>query len=183
MAEPLVYTNRMAIEKFNRTRGVPKDGAQLILPDIGQVHTVVGKLFWKYRDRFPIVNVSLVFEAPCAVCGAPFRYNLPWRLQYRLMRTCEAHRGQWRSPEPKRYPNRRSPFVERVSRMLLAEVRQHGSISFEGAVISIASKIERNPDALQDCRRGNTRQAIRTMIERRRLPKGIRVSETHFLKA
>lgn len=177
-----VYTNRMAIEKFNRTRGVPKDGAELVLPDIGQVHKVIGKMFWKHRDRFPIVNVSIVFESPCAVCGALYRYNLPWRLQDRLLRTCEAHRGQFRSPAaPKTWRWKCRPFEQRVAALLLAVVRQFGSIRQTDAVVSIAAQIEPSLISDRDTRKARAKSALRNLIAEGKLPRGIRVTPDAFI--
>lgn len=174
--EPLTWTNRMAIAKFNRTRGVPKDGAQLILPDIGQVHTVVGVMHWRYRDRFPITNQSIIFEAPCAVCGALYRYNLPWRLQDRLVRTCPDHRGQWRTPVPR--PRTRwkvRPFEQRISRLLLSTVSKRIQCAPSDAVVSLADELHK-PGQRLDAVRYRIRRHLQCLIAEGRLPKGVRVN-------
>lgn len=176
--EPLTWTNRDAIAKFNRKRGVPKNGSQLILPDIGQVHTVIGVKFWRYANRFPRTQIGLVMESYCAVCQARYEHHLGWRLRHGPIRTCEAHRGTWRSPAPQVRRRQPARFRESVAALLLRSLTS-GSVPLltqEAAVQSLVAGIQIPLCAKRDSRSMRVRLALRQLIERNALPKGVRLN-------
>lgn len=176
----IVYTNRMAMAAFNRKRGVPKDGAQLILPDIGQVHTVVGKMFWKYRVRKPFVNASIIYQSRCAACGEEYTYNVPFHAP-RLVRTCPDHRGKWRSPQYAREKAHPKPFRNKVAALLLATLKHAKKSAHKDIVISLSQPLTKPNDPRPDAVRYNVRRALQSMIDDKALPPHVRVTATHFI--
>lgn len=117
-------TNREIITAFHKANERIEEGAEIVLPDTGQRFVVVGHSYWrKSGSRF--VRVGLVWQAPCAVCGELFESDTHLRFKW-LTRTCEIHRGQWRSPAFKAAKkvrdsdSRRTPVIDAISATLSA---------------------------------------------------------------
>ena len=68
-----------------------------VLDMLGQRFTVIAMKHWRYANRKKPA-LSLVWESHCAICNQPYQFNKPRHTFTSLVRTCPAHRGQFRTP-------------------------------------------------------------------------------------
>ncbi len=165
-------TNQEAVAEFHqafRGRRV-EEGDVLILPDVGQVYTVVGHKFWKKKDSNSF-TIGLVFESDCMVCDQPFTQVLHRHFKG-LARTCKAHRGKWknpnRTPRSRRPSPRKTPFHDAIRQTLDAFSLAADSVSLDDVVARAATLVPRG-DGARDIRRQSVHRAIRTLHEQGRL--------------
>ena len=157
LKNPNEWTNSEVIEawKWMRRERKPQIGDKLSLT-CGQLFRMTNVLHWNYASRPR--QLSYEFESHCMICDKPYRFNVPSYFQS-LVRTCEAHRGQY--CEPRRYalppaPKHLISGPGSIQRALLAEIEARDTVGQPVEQESICAELE----AQGICTKGNAARAL-----------------------
>jgi len=141
-----------------------KMGEQLILPDTLQVYTFVSTRFVRINKHRQIWNV---WQSRCPICGIPFTFSLN-RKRNSMVRTCPAHRGQWRAPRRPAAPKPRRERSTPIRDAILAELAACALVARSVPLEALAQgAIDRLPDrgGQRDTRRQNVTRAMQRLAD------------------
>lgn len=150
-----------------RNKGFVDLGTILELP--GQEFTVIGKLYWRFADRKKPA-LSLEWQSLCAICQAPYSFNVPRRGFTSLVRTCPNHRKQFATPRTKqpRKPRDRKgggALQLAISAELEALSLIHASLPLSALATLLSSLATHNPPQ-RDTRRQRCLEALQRMADK-----------------
>lgn len=144
-----------------------------VLEMLGQQFTVVAMKHWRYADRKKPA-LSLVWESHCAICDELYQFNKPRQTFTSLVRTCPAHRGQFRTPrviypplpkDPPRSNGRPATLQAAISTELDNLAAIHASLPL-GALASLLAPLAAHRDGLRDTRRQRCLEALQSMARK-----------------
>ena len=144
-----------------------------VLDMLGQQFIVVAMMHWRYTDRKKPA-LSLVWESHCAICNQPYQFNKPRHTFTSLVRTCPAHRGQFRTPriilpplprDPPRSNGRPATLQAAISLELEAIGLVYASLPLS-ALASLLAPLAAHRDGQRDTRRQRCQKALQSMARK-----------------